>query len=160
MVFLTEYEKLLSTATDNNVAVYDNYNLKGTKIKGLYCDGTVALSNELDTQSEKACVLAEELGHYHTSSGNIIDMSNTINCQQELKARLWAYNNRVGLQGIIDCYKSRCLTINEMSEHLEVTEEFLKDAIACYRSKYNVYTQLDNYIIVFEPTLYVIELFN
>ena len=54
---MTEYEKLLSNANDNDVTVYDDYNLKGTRIKGLYCDGTVAISNDLRTQKEKACVL-------------------------------------------------------------------------------------------------------
>ena len=51
---MTDYEKLLSNANDNNVTVYDDYNLKGTRIKGLYCDGTVAISNSLRTQKEKA----------------------------------------------------------------------------------------------------------
>lgn len=86
---MTDYEKLLSNANDNNVTVYDDYNLKGTRIKGLYCDGTVAISNSLRTQKEKACVLAEELGHFYTSTGNILDMSDTGNRKQEARARLW-----------------------------------------------------------------------
>ena len=40
------------------------------------------------------------------------------------------------------------------------TEEFLENAINCYRSKYGLSVSLDNYIIVFVPSLYVIELFN
>ena len=99
---MTDYEKLLSNANDNNVTVYDDYNLKGTRIKGLYCDGSVAISNSLRTQKEKTCVLAEELGHFYTSTGNILDMSDTGNRKQEARARLWAYNRQVGLQGIIN----------------------------------------------------------
>jgi hypothetical protein len=40
---------------------------------------------------------------------------------------------------------------------LDVTEEFLKDALECYREKYGISTGIDGYIIVFEPTLAVIE---
>lgn len=157
---MTEFEKLLSEANENNVTVYSNYDLHGTNLKGLYCDSSIALSNELNTQSEKVCVLAEELGHHYTTSGNIINVANTANRQQELKARLWAYNNQIGLRGIIECYKSRCQNLHDMAEYLEVTEQFLSDAIECYRSKYGVYIQVDNYIIMFEPSLYVLELFK
>lgn len=156
---MTEYEKLLTNADDNNVDVYDNYNFRNTRFKGLYCNGTVAISDEL-TRSEKSCILAEELGHHYTSSGNILDMSVTANRKQEYHARFWAYNRLVGLQGIIACYKANYLAINEMAEYLDVTEEFLKEALECYRSKYGTAKQIDNYIIGFEPNLYVIELFE
>ena len=155
---MTKYEKLLSSANDSNVTVYDDYDLKGTRIKGLYCDGAVAISNDLRTQSEKSCVLAEELGHFYTSTGNILDMSDTANRKQEQRARLWAYNKQIGLQGIIDCYKANCRTLHDMAEHLDVTEEFLLDAIYCYKRKYGVCTKVDNYVIGFEPTFYVLEL--
>ncbi len=157
---MTNYEKLLSNADDNNVAVYDNYDLKGTRLKGLYCDGAVAISSDLRTQKEKTCVLAEELGHFYTSTGNILDMSDTANRKQEQRARLWAYNKQVGLSGIIDCYKAHCRTLHDMAEYLNVTEKFLKDAIDCYRRKYGVCTKVDNYIIGFEPTFYVLEMWE
>ncbi len=68
----------------------------------------IAIKQDLPTQKEKACVLAEELGHFYTSTGNIL--------------------------------------------------EFLKEALDCYRSKYGVAVKFNNYIIGFEPTLYVLEL--
>lgn len=157
---MTNYEKLLSNADDNNVAVYDNYDLKGTRLKGLYCDSTVAISSDLRTQKKKTCVLAEELGHFYTSTGNILDMSDTANRKQEQRARLWAYNKQVGLSGIIDCYKAHCRTLHDMAEHLNVTEKFLKDAIDCYRHKYGICTKVDNYVIGFEPTFYVLEMWE
>ena len=120
----------------------------------------IAIKKDLPTQKEKACVLAEELGHFYTSSGNILDMSDISNRKQEARARLWAFNRQVGLRGLIDCYKNRCLTLHDMAEHLDVTEQFLQDAIDCYRSKYGLYVQVDNYVIVFQPTLYVMELFE
>lgn len=58
---MTNYEKLLSNADDNNVAVYDNYDLKGTRLKGLYCDSTVAISSDLRTQKKRPVYLQRNL---------------------------------------------------------------------------------------------------
>lgn len=155
---MTGYEKLLTDADKKNIIVTDQFDLSGTRLKGLYCDGTIALNKDMYIESEKTCVLAEELGHHATSSGNILDQSSTSNRKQEMVARLWAYNNLIGLAGILDCYRAGCHTIYEMADHLEVTEEFLIDALACYKSKYGVCTQFDNYVIYFEPELSVLEL--
>ena len=38
-----------------------------------------------------------------------------------------------------------------MAEHLDVTEEFLKDALDAYLLKYGKCTVVDNYMIFFEP---------
>lgn len=40
----------------------------------------------------------------------------------------------------------------------QLTEEFLLEALECYRYKYGEYARLDNYVIYFEPTLVVLEL--
>ena len=45
-----------------------------------------------------------------------------------------------------------------MAEYLEVTEEFLRESLDMYRSKYGVCTTLDNYIIYFEPSLTVADM--
>ena len=44
-----------------------------------------------------------------------------------------------------------------MAEYLDVTEEFLKEALEQYRRKYGQRAELDNYVIIFEPQLAVIE---
>lgn len=38
-----------------------------------------------------------------------------------------------------------------MADFLDSTEEYLKKAIQCYRSKYGACTAIDNYVIYFEP---------
>lgn len=123
------------------------------RIKG----NRIAIKHDLD-ETEKKCTLAEELGHYHTTVGDIIDQSSDSNRKQELRARLWSYNKLIGLHGIISCYKTGCQTAYDMAEHLGVTEEFLQEALQCYRSKYGIYTRFDNYVVYFEPTLSVLEL--
>ena len=57
---------------------------------------------------KKACVAAEELGHHLTSTGNILDQSDVGSRKQELRARLHAYNNMIGLIGIITAYEHGC----------------------------------------------------
>lgn len=151
------YEELLIEADNNNLITREkSLSANAGRIRG----NRIAIKKDLPTQKEKACVLAEELGHFYTSSGNILDMSDISNRKQEARARLWAFNRQVGLRGLIDCYKNRCLTLHDMAEHLDVTEQFLQDVIDCYRSKYGLYVQVDNYVIGFQPTLYVMELFE
>ncbi len=154
---MTEYERQLDIAEHENIIVFERYNMGDTRFKGLYCDGTVALNKDLRTDNERCCVLAEELGHYYTASGNILDQSKAENRKQERAGRLWAYDKLIGLSGIIQGYRNHCQNLHELAECLGVTEEFLQDALDCYRQKYGIMTEIDGYIIMFEPSLAVIE---
>lgn len=124
---------------------------KSNRIKGLYCDKVVALNKGLNTTTEKACVLAEELGHHYTSSGDILDLSVVQNRKQERTARIWAYNKQIGLKGLINAYEHGCKNRHEIAEYLEVTESFLEEAVNFYHEKYGLFTQIDNYVIYFNP---------
>ena len=125
------------------------------RIKGLYCDKTIGITTDIDTSTEKACVLAEELGHHHTSVGEIIDMNDVRNCKQERQARLWGYNKLIGLTGLIRAYDAGCRSGYEIAEYLEVTEKCLAECIEAYRDKYGVGTTINNYYIMFIPHLAV-----
>ena len=105
------------------------------------------------TNTEKACVLAEELGHYHTTVGNILDQSKAENRKQELHARAWAYNKMIGLIGLVNSYEHGCRSLHETADYLNVTEQFLSDALDYYKNKYGICTAVGNYVIYFEPTL-------
>lgn len=156
---MTKYEEILDQAHNNNVPVYENYNFSN-RIKGLYCDGSIVLNQNLATSTEKACVLAEELGHHDTAVGNIINQSTVENRKQEMRGRLVAYNKMVGLRGLVEAYNHHCCNLEEVADYLEVTPEFLQETIDCYRSKYGVYAAVDNYVIFFEPCLGVLEIQN
>lgn len=134
-----------------------DWDFKDTRIKGLYCDGTIALSSKL-TNKEQAAVLAEELGHHLTAAGDILDQSITVNRKQELRGRIWAYNRLIGLTGIIRAYKMGCRNRYEVAECLDVPEDTLQEALNYYHARYGVCTQVDNYVIYFEPVLGVMEL--
>lgn len=150
---MNTYERLQEEACEDGIEVVD-YTFESDRIKGLYCDGVVAIKKDMDS-TQKACVLAEELGHYYTTVGNILDMSVPVNRKQERQARLWAYNKQIGLQGLIRAYEAGCQNRYEVAEYLEVTNEFLAECIECYRQKYGVGTTVDNYYIMFIPYLAV-----
>lgn len=153
---MNAYEKLRDKACKDGADVID-YPFKSERIKGLYCDGTIAIRDNIDTTAEKSCILAEELGHYHTSTGDILEQSITENRKQELHARIWAYNELIGLNGIIRCYEHQCHSYSEMADFLDVTERFLSDALKYYKTKYGICVVHGQYVIYFEPTLSVMK---
>lgn len=155
---MTKFEELLEEARQQDITVMEDYDLSGTRIKGLYCDGFVALSDELETEKEKSCILAEEIGHHDTAVGDLLDQSLTANRKQELKGRVLAYDRLIGLHGIVETYRHHCQSVSECAEYLEVTEEFFMDAVCYYHTKYGAYTSTGNYIIYFEPAVGVMEL--
>lgn len=149
-----DYTELLIEADTNNLITKEKP-LRANKgrIKG----NRIAIRKGL-TETEKKCVLAEELGHHYTTSGDILEESTVSDRKQEQQARTWAYNKLIGLMGIVDSYKAGCHNAHEMAEYLNVTEEFLTEALERYRSKYGSYTTIDNYVIFFEPHLGVLEI--
>lgn len=151
---MNTYERLQNEACEDGIEVID-YPFRNERIKGLYCDGTIAIRDNIDTTTEKACILAEELGHYHTTVGDILDQSDSGNRKQERQARLWAYNKLIGLSGLISAYEHGCKSRYEVAEYLEVTEEYLEECLECYRDKYGTYKEIDNYIIYLIPILTV-----
>jgi hypothetical protein len=142
------YEQLL-TAADRNDLVVKEHPL--TDHDGLLKGKRIAIRKDIETQAEKSCVLAEELGHHYTTAGDILDQTDVMNQKQEYRARLYGYNLKIGLTGLIRAYEAGCRNLYEMADFLDATEEYLKEAIQCYRSKYGVCTAIDNYVIYFEP---------
>lgn len=151
---MNSYEILLSEASENGLVVkekplkYNNGRIKGSR---------VAIRQDLSTSVEKACVLAEELGHHYTSYGNILNQSDTSNRKQELRARAWAYNKQIGLLGLIRAYEHGCRNRFEIAEYLEVTEEVLEECLSFYQNKYGVCANVDNYVVYFIPNLVIMK---
>ena len=150
------YEDLLKEADEEGLIVREK-NLPG--YDGRIYLNRKAIRKDIQTQTQKACVLAEELGHHYTTVGNILDQSDPTARKQELRARLWAYDKMIGLSGIVHGFRSHCRNRHELADCLHVSEEFLQEAIDCYREKYGCSVELDNYVIMFEPVLAVMEKF-
>ena len=155
-VLLMDYDTLL-VETDNIGLIakekplhYNNGRIKGNRI---------AIRQDIPTQTEKSCVLAEELGHYYTNYGDVLDQSDVQNRKQEFRARMWGYNFQIGLLGIVKAFEHGCQNRFETAEYLDVTEDYLDDAITAYRGKYGRCTAIDNYIIYFDPSLMVMKMY-
>lgn len=152
------YEQLLTTADQAGLTAKER---PLQKHDGLIRGNRIAIRKSIDTQAEKSCVLAEELGHHYTTTGNILEQaSDVMNRKQEYRARLYGYNLRVGLIRIIKAYEARCRNLHEMAEYLDVPEDYLTEVIDCYRSKYGQYVAVDNYMIYFIPQLAVMKFDN
>lgn len=147
------YEVLLNAADQAGLTVKEK---PLSESDGLIKGNRIAIRKDIPTQAEKSCVLAEELGHYFTSAGNILDQTDIVNRKQEYRARLYGYNLQIGLRGIISAHTAGCRNLYEMADYLHVTEEYLKEALDCYRSKYGEYVKVDNYMIYFIPSLAVL----
>lgn len=146
-------------------ALLDEANAEGLSIKerpfktydGRIKGNNIYLRENMNT-TEKACVLAEELGHHYTSVGCILDQTDFANRKQERQARLWGYNKLIGLMGIVRAFNAGCQNQYEIADYLDVTEEYLQECINCYQSKYGICTTVDNYVIYFVPYLTVTEM--
>lgn len=150
------YEELLKNADSEGLIVKEK-DIPG--YGGRIYKNRIAIHKGLRTSVEKACILSEELGHHYTTSGNIIDMQDIRNIKQERKARIWAYDKMIGLTGLIRAYERHCQSQYEVAEYLNVTEEFLCEALNYYRARYGEFTTIDHYIVRFIPALSIAKLF-
>lgn len=151
------YEELTWEAVHQGLDIYE-MPLK-PRIKGLYSNNVIAINKYISTNVEKVCVLAEELGHHHTSSGNILDQTKIANRKQEKRARSWGYEKLIPLNAFIQAHKQGVKNRFELADHLGVTEEFLDSAINRYIEKYGTHVKVGLSTIIFEP-LGVLELFE
>lgn len=146
------YETLLDEAAKEGIEVFEN-NCIG-QLDGLYVDNTITInSSNITTDRGKKCILAEELGHHYTSCGNILDQSTIENRKQERRARGWAYDKTIGIIGLLNAFERGARNSYEIAEYLDVTEQFLHDAIKYYKEKYGLYYIIDNYMLCFEPLI-------
>ena len=112
MILLT-YEELLILSESESLIIKEAP-ISGYGVR-IY-KNRIAINRSLPTQVEKSCVLAEELGHHYTTTGDILDQNNVMNRKQEYRARLYGYNLKIGLTGLIRAYEYGCRNLYEMAE--------------------------------------------
>lgn len=151
------YEKLLNEALQHDIYITEEP--MESRVKGLYGDNVIWINENINTSVEKACVLAEELGHHHTSVGDIIAQTKLTNRKQEKLARSWAYKKLVPLDKIVKALISGIKNTHELADSLEVTESFLQAALIRYKEEYGLYATIGKHTIYFEP-LGLLEMFD
>lgn len=122
---MTKHEQLMAEYNDLYIEERSMVN------DGLYADGCVWINKDMPS-NKKLAVLAEEIGHYETSSGNILDQNNTSNRKQELAARKWAYEKVLPLSAIETAVESGCRELWEIAEYLDIDEDFAREALKYY----------------------------
>ncbi|MEK3796142.1 ImmA/IrrE family metallo-endopeptidase [Paenibacillus sp. FSL R7-0204] len=142
------YESLLRETSKKDIEVYE-VTLRGN-LKGLYKDQIIWLDKSI-SDIEKHCILAEEMGHYETTTGNILDQNDIRNRKQELRARQWAYQKIIPLSAIVQAHHSGAKGRFEIAEFINVTEDFLQSALDRFKEKFGVLITIDNYIIYLDP---------
>jgi Zn-dependent peptidase ImmA (M78 family) len=147
------YEKIMEELSDE--LIIDDTAILPTDIKGFYMNSknsnVILLNKNIDTITEMACTLVEEIGHHYTTVGDITDQSVIENRKQELKARRWAVNKFIRLENLIEAFNAGVTSKYELAEYLEVTEEFLVMALEHFKSIYGIHCSIGDYIIYFEP---------
>lgn len=119
-------------------------------LPGLYYDNVIEI-DILKNKYEKHCILAEELGHYETTYGDITELNDLRSIKLEQIARRWGYEKIVSLDQLIDCYVRGQTTLEEMCTNLEITPEYLKNVIDYYIEKYGLFKLHKEYKIIFDP---------
>lgn len=130
---MCNYEKLLHDASMIGLEVKEIQ--FESDAKGLCKGQKIGIRKDL-SDAEKACVLAEEIGHYETTVGNIIDQENVENRKQEKKARRWAVDRMLSIEEIFEATEHPCNNLYEVAEFLGVTEEFLLEALEIFKKRY------------------------
>lgn len=149
---MTTYEKLLENAEKEDLTVKESVHFY-SHASGLICGTTIGISAGLSNTAERTVILAEELGHHYTSTGNMLDLRNEQNRKMEYRARMYAYDLLIGLDGLIAGYENGCRTADEYAEFFDVTEKFFAAAMERYRSKYGCTVRHGEYCVSFCPVI-------
>lgn len=146
------YEELLEEADSVGLIVKEKPLLNNN---GLIKGNKIAIRQNITTTSKKADILAEEMGHYYTTVGRIVEQDTVASIKQERTARIWGYDKRIGLSGLIEAFKAHCENLYDVAEYLGVSEDSLTEALEYYRQIYGTGVMVDNHFLQFDPYLRV-----
>lgn len=149
-----QYEQLLSAADREGLIVREKDLIDND---GRIKNNRVAIRRDM-TDAQKACTLAEELGHYYTNYGDIMDQTDVTARKQEAKARLWAYNTMISYDMLIEAFEHGCRNRYEIAEYLEVTEDFLQEAIDRWAHIHD-WIRHGKYVLRFDKGITIMKLF-
>lgn len=124
------------------------------KLAGIIKGNTVHLDSRL-TDKKLKCTMVEEAMHWKYTSGDITNQQQKDNVKQEKYARRRAHYYLIPIEMIKECYDLGLSNYFEVADYLDVTEEFLYEAINNYREKYGLMYNTGKYIINFGSTIEV-----
>jgi Zn-dependent peptidase ImmA (M78 family) len=121
---------------DNENIILEETNLNHTYLKGIYFSipevpPTIGIDKSIVSYSFMyISVLAEELGHHFTTSGNLLNDCNNYSEElqknkKEQNAKLWAANLLISDEEFVHALNSCISSISSMAEYFNVTEEII-----------------------------------
>ena len=155
---MREYDDLLINANKQGFSIVE-IDL-GTDTPCGKCIGNTIYINNRITTKEKACILAEEIGHYYLTVGDITNQMDINNKKQELKARRYGYSLLIEPDDIIHAVKKGCNNRYEIADYLNISEEFFEKLIQDYKKPYGMGVLVRKYYLQLEPNLGIIKDFG
>lgn len=143
---MTKYEKLLDIVSKENLKLIETE--FDSELKGVCIGDFIAIKKDMP-QSEKACILAEELAHYYTTVGNILDQSNSFNQKQENRARKMAVNHLISPDDLANACRMGYHDLFDIAEFLSLSYEFLLESLAVFKAKFGLHYDGNDYRIEF-----------
>lgn len=144
---MSRYENIL--IANDNLDITETCRLP-SKLSGVTFDDMILIRNNMD-RVHKLETLAEEIAHLHITYGDIRDQSKLVNRKYELKARRYAYERLITLQGIVDAFHSGACNLYEIALFFEVSQSYVLDTLEHYKMKYGLSTYFNGHVIKFEP---------
>lgn len=103
------------------------------KLKGLIIENTIYLNQYLNDR-ERYVTLAEEIGHWETTSNkNITDYK--LNSKEELIAREWSFKKIVPVEDLKKFESKDTITDYEVAEDLDLPINVVREACSMYKRK-------------------------
>lgn len=141
------YENLVMK--HNHLKIRDVYALP-SGYEGFYSDGYILIDKSISNY-RKAEVLFEELAHHKYTWGDILDQEDFNNRKFENYARRAAYQNALPLDLILEAYHYGVSNLYELSQYVQLSEEYILKAIEFYKKKHGLSVYYKSHIIKFEP---------
>lgn len=148
---MSRYEDLIEQALNEGLSVHDRVHFE-SKVNGLIVDKTIAISEKMESERERTCILAEEIAHHFINTGNIID-----DPYQENKAHRYAIDLVLSVEMVINAIieLKEEATIATVASELDVTEQFLKESLELYSKRFEGIIKYKGYVITFSPQLHI-----
>ena len=111
----------------------------------------IAIREDMESDTEKKCVLLEELGHFFTTVGDISRLHSVDAAKQEHRARRWAYDISLPMERLYAAQEAGCSELWEAAAWLDVSEGFLIEALKYYELAYGSPASIGDYMVRFRP---------
>ena len=141
----------MELARNEGLRVYEDVHFK-SDVNGLIVGENIALSEDLDSETERRCVLAEEIGHHQVNAGNILG-----DPYQEQKAHDYAIGLVLSVEMVVNAIieLKEDATVANVAERLDVTERFLNESLDLYSRRFEGSFRYGEYIVTFSPRIHV-----